>query len=156
MATNEEKAEAVGESKSLLLKQLNSAKNCLTKEYRDLMKGATLDFENKRLVSVCGFYALEWRLRDKPDEPISYENQQTNVGTVRFIELRKKRQFRSWSYADEAELWWQQQGNEVPPRDEWSDSIDINSPWQQMYKQWYAMKFPWCVNTPSFHVMGDL
>ena len=50
-----------------------------------LFSNSTFDFENKRLVSDSGRFALQWRIRLHPDQPESYENQQTNCGTVVFV-----------------------------------------------------------------------
>lgn len=143
----ERKAEAVGENPKSLLRRLNEARSCLASDWKDSFKNARFDKANKRLVSSCGCYALEWRLRTEPDEPVSYENQQTATGTVVLIEIHKPRQnnVRQLSYADEAEKWWADQGKKVPPRDDY-DNVDPNSPWQKMYRAWYKQRFPWIFN----------
>jgi len=40
------------------------------------------NFKRKRLESDCGKYAIYWKLRAKPDEPIGPGNQQTSIGFV--------------------------------------------------------------------------
>lgn len=65
-------------------------KHDLIKEYRLLFgKGASFDFDNKRIVSSDGKLALQWMLRDRPDQPESYRNQQTNQGVVRLVKLKE-------------------------------------------------------------------
>jgi len=78
--TNEEKAIATGQSKAKLRKRLMETKSVLNKEARRLFKNAKFDFENKRLVGEG--YSLQWRVREDPNKPESYYNQQTSVGTV--------------------------------------------------------------------------
>lgn len=46
------------------------------------MKNARYDFADKRLIG-CKFY-LQWLVREFPDRPESYDNQQTSVGCVMF------------------------------------------------------------------------
>ena len=87
MTSNEMEALKVCNNKILLKKRLMSARSVLVRELYGLFNKHTFDFEQKRLVSSCGKYALQWRLRDKPNEPESYENQQTSIGGVFFIEL---------------------------------------------------------------------
>lgn len=90
MITKEEQALAVSNSRTLLRKRINSAKTMLIKEYRLLFgKGASFDFDNKRIVSSDGKLALQWMLRDRPDQPESYRNQQTNQGVVRLVKLKE-------------------------------------------------------------------
>lgn len=138
MQSLEDKAEAVGANSKSLLKQLNSAKSCLAVQWVKTFKNARFDKENRRLISTCGCYALQWQLRNKPDEPESYENQQTSVGTVVLLQIHRPKQHdvRELTNADHAEIWWKEQGKEVPPRDLWGDYIDKNSPWQKMYRAW--------------------
>ena len=87
MMTNEEKAIALGSNRTKLRARLMSAKAVLDRGMALLFSDNTFDFENKRLVSDSGRFALQWRIRLHPDEPESYENQQTNCGTVVFVEL---------------------------------------------------------------------
>jgi len=85
--TNEQKAIEVGKDRKRLLKQLKETKAVLDRAYALLFSKNTYDFENQRLVSDSGRFALQWRVRHKPDQPESYENQQTNVGTVVLVQL---------------------------------------------------------------------
>lgn len=86
--TSEQQAIAVGASRVLLRKELYAVRRCLTREYQAIFRGATFDFHAKRLTSPCRRYALIWRVRNRPDLPVSYENQQTNRGTVGCFNLR--------------------------------------------------------------------
>lgn len=85
--TNYDVAVALSENKTQLKKRLNDAKSCLTSHYNKLMQGSTFDFINKRLVSKCGKYFLQWLVRFRPDKPESYENQQTRRGCVVLFEI---------------------------------------------------------------------
>lgn len=78
--TNEQKALAVGNDRKELRKRLNAAKACLKAVHKKYFKTVIFDFENKRLIGN-GHY-LQWQLRNQPDLPESYDNQQTNCGTV--------------------------------------------------------------------------
>ena len=46
-----------------------------------------LDLPNKRMLSDDGTKALKWKIRHNPDEPQSYNNQQTSVGVVELVEV---------------------------------------------------------------------
>ena len=87
MKTNEEQATALGNSPTKLRARLMSAKSLLDRGMALLFSENTFDFENKRLVSDSGRFSLQWRIRLHPDQPESYDNQQTNCGTVVFVEL---------------------------------------------------------------------
>lgn len=76
---NEDAARAVGDDPKLLEKRLMEAVGIL--KDRAEFKDATFDFDNKRLVGKNGA-VLQWRLRNNPDKPVAYENQQTNRGGV--------------------------------------------------------------------------
>jgi hypothetical protein len=80
--SNEQLAAAVGASKSLLRKRLNDAKSVLKTFLAREFSKPTFDFANKRLLSNDKKLALVWQIRTRPDQPESYENQQTNRGTV--------------------------------------------------------------------------
>ena len=84
VSENEQKALAVAADRKLLRERLSEARYCLVDDLRKRMAGATFDFTNKRLVSVSGRWCLQWKTRYRPDEPESYDNQQTSVGTVCF------------------------------------------------------------------------
>ena len=87
MTTNEEQAIALGNSRTKLRARLTSAKAVLDRGMALLFSENTFDFENKRLVSDSGRFSLQWRIRLHPDQPESTDNQQTNCGTVVFVEL---------------------------------------------------------------------
>ncbi len=70
----------VANSKTKLKKRLMEAKAVLNDEAKKKFKTTTFDFQNKRLIGDG--YSLQWKLRHRPEEPESYENQQTSVGTV--------------------------------------------------------------------------
>lgn len=79
----EKKAIQVGDDKWLLYKRLMEARGVFGDE--ELFKNATFDFPNKRLISQCGKFVLQWKLRDFPTQPEGYRNQQTSRGTVVFL-----------------------------------------------------------------------
>jgi hypothetical protein len=87
MTTNEEKAIALGKNRRRLRARLMSAKAVLDRGMALLFSDNTFDFENKRLVSDSGRFALQWRVRLHPDQPESPDNQQPNCGTVVFVQL---------------------------------------------------------------------
>ena len=87
MTTNGEKAIALGNSRKRLRARLVDAKAMLDRGMALLFSSNTFDFENKRLVSDSGRFSLQWRIRLHPDQPENYENQQTNCGTVVFVQL---------------------------------------------------------------------
>lgn len=83
----EKQAIAIGNNKDKLKERFAQAKSVLDKTTATLFKDATYDFDNKRLVSKDGNYALQWKIRDNPEEPSSYTNQQTNAGVVSLINI---------------------------------------------------------------------
>ena len=82
-----EKAEAIAADRKLLKKRLNEAKSCLTTEFKHIFGATVYDFENKRIISQDGRYALQWKVREFPDKPTGYRNQQTNCGSVFVVKL---------------------------------------------------------------------
>ncbi len=84
MKSNEDKARELSQNKSRLRRRILEAKSCLKDEYRKRFTHGEhrWDLDNHRLISDDGQLALQWKLRNKPDEPESYHNQQTSVGTV--------------------------------------------------------------------------
>jgi hypothetical protein len=87
--TNEQLALALGGDKVALRRRLYEARALLSKwalAYFSPREVCAFDFEKKRLVGLDGYY-LQWQIRRNPDEPDSYENQQTSVGSV---SLRKE------------------------------------------------------------------
>jgi hypothetical protein len=87
MKTNEEQAIALGKNRRKLRARLMGAKTVLDRGMALLFSENRFDLENKRLVSDSGKFSLQWRIRVHPDQPEGYENQQTNCGTVVFVEL---------------------------------------------------------------------
>ena len=80
----EELAKACVSTPAKLRKRLNESRSMMTAECRAIMKDATIDFAGKRYVSKCGRYELAWQTRNRPDQPVSYENQQTSTGGCHF------------------------------------------------------------------------
>jgi hypothetical protein len=88
MTENEQKAIDFSNDKEKLREELFAMRKCLVdKIKKDFGKGK-FDFENKRLLSDKEDMALQWKLRRYPNEEISYENQQTNIGKIEFQDLR--------------------------------------------------------------------
>lgn len=86
--SNEMKALVIGNNHELLKARLLEAKDVLKKSHRDkFTKKSKFDFPNKRLVSDDGTLALQWKLRNHPDKPESYHNQQTSCGKVSLVDL---------------------------------------------------------------------
>ena len=81
MTTNEQIALQRASNRKWLLSRLMSAKSVLKSQYRIQFKSPKFDFDTKRLYGDNGYY-LQWKLRDEPNEPQSYTNQQTSMGTV--------------------------------------------------------------------------
>lgn len=78
--SDEARARLVGDDPEALLWRLKDCVSCLSKGTRTKLAHAKFDFENKRLVGDG--VALQWKLRERPDDPVSYRNQQTNIGIV--------------------------------------------------------------------------
>lgn len=85
LSMNIEQAVTIGASRKLLRKRFMEAKSVMSRGLARLFTGAKLDFENKRFVGKG--YALQWALRNHPDQPESYHNQQTNRGDVSLVRL---------------------------------------------------------------------
>lgn len=81
-ATTEQMAIAIGNSRTKLRARLLRALSILNSVIRAGFRNARFDFEGKRLISDNGKVALQWHVRDLPDQPESYVNQQTTTGTV--------------------------------------------------------------------------
>jgi hypothetical protein len=90
--TNEQKAKVLIKSRDALLRRLLEAKSLLTSEYRKAFKRYSYDYNNRRLVSECGKFRLQWKLRPMSNKPIGPDNQQTSVGIVTFehVNLHEK------------------------------------------------------------------
>lgn len=72
---------AVGESKAALRRRLQEARSVLAPAAGRRFGKGTFDFAGKRLVGENGL-VLQWRIRQHPELPISYDNQQTRCGIV--------------------------------------------------------------------------
>jgi hypothetical protein len=79
--TCEELATELGQSRSELKARLLSARSCLKDCYRQHFTRWRYDFATKRLYGANGYY-LQWQLRESPELPDSYYNQQTSSGIV--------------------------------------------------------------------------
>ncbi|KKN01179.1 hypothetical protein LCGC14_1130200 [marine sediment metagenome] len=79
----EQKAKELGLDKTRLL----DARLTMTLSARKDFGKGMYQFNHRRLVSDDGTWALVWQLRKQPNEPISYENQQTSIGTVTIHKL---------------------------------------------------------------------
>lgn len=64
--------------------RLVEARNMLRKDLKKLFSVINFEPEKMRLVSGCGRYVLEWKIRERPDEPVGPRNQQTSMGCVLF------------------------------------------------------------------------
>lgn len=82
MNSSEKKAIQLSKNKRGLRCRLLAAKSCLKKNYGTLFSSYSFVFKEKRLVSGCGGFVLQWKLRAFPESRISYENQQTSIGVV--------------------------------------------------------------------------
>jgi hypothetical protein len=87
MTDNEKKAIQLSKDRERLRQRLLSAKSCLTGAVQLHYGPWSFNFQAKRLVSKNRKFALQWQVRKYPDMPVSYENQQTNIGTVTFKEV---------------------------------------------------------------------
>jgi hypothetical protein len=65
------------------------ARAVLRSEYRKYFTTPVLDYKKKQLVGTDG-YVLQWLTRERPDQPESYENQQTSVGTVMVFQVENE------------------------------------------------------------------
>lgn len=88
ISSNEFDALRLSLDKARLRKRLNDAKRVLTAEYRAMFKPGIFKHAERALYSDTPFgYRLQWQTRPQPNEPESYENQQTAIGTVHLIKL---------------------------------------------------------------------
>jgi len=78
---SEQLAIELGNDEVRLLKRLLDARKVLAVWARPYFKSFYYDFKNKRFIGKDNL-VLQWRIRKNPELPISYENQQTNRGTV--------------------------------------------------------------------------
>ena len=82
MTCIERKASEIGADKKQLCQRLSQARAVLTGESLKAFGQGQFQFEQKRLVSDDGTWALVWQIREHPDYPVSYGNQQTSIGYV--------------------------------------------------------------------------
>lgn len=85
---NEDLAREVGNNRKRLLQRLNEAKSCLVKPYLKGFGKGVFDFDAKTLTGDNGVVLL-WKLRENPESPESYQNQQTSRGHVQVL-IRKR------------------------------------------------------------------
>ena len=76
--------------KTALRKRLQEARSCLIPELCKLFGKGRFDFARRRLVG--NGLILQWRTRLYPDQPESYENQQTTCGCVICLTAREVEQ----------------------------------------------------------------
>lgn len=89
VSSNEFDALCLSLDKTRLKKRLNEAKSTLKTEFRRMFKPGILKAGERALYSDSPFgYRLQWRTRCNPDQPESYENQQTSVGHVCLEKLK--------------------------------------------------------------------
>jgi ElaB/YqjD/DUF883 family membrane-anchored ribosome-binding protein len=87
MPTLEEQAIAYGSNSKRVEDRLRKAARLLLTDYRKGLdtKQARYDAQTRMLISADDRYALAWQLRNRPDQPIGYLNQQTSVGVVNLL-----------------------------------------------------------------------
>lgn len=85
----EQQAQEFGSDPKRLRNFLMEMKSCLKQPYLKLFCCPIFDRQGKRLVArqlLNGHrLVLQWKIRNEPDHSISYENQQTNRGTVALV-----------------------------------------------------------------------
>lgn len=83
MSELEQSAIALSQSREALKKRLMDARAVLADRFLKffLFDKCNFDFEDKCLWGTDGYY-LQWQVRKNPGEVISYENQQTSLGSV--------------------------------------------------------------------------
>ena len=87
----EMQASVVGSTRKLLKQRLREAYAVLTAGYKKKFTQFRFEFENNRVLSDDGTIALQWRLRAHPDQPPSYNNQQTSRGLVFVVNVDNAR-----------------------------------------------------------------
>lgn len=83
----EAQALAIAADPKRLKQHLLENKGYFLKKYRDRFRKYRFDFASRRLFSADGTLFLEWRLRPQPDQPVSYDNQQTSQGCVLLFQV---------------------------------------------------------------------
>ena len=82
--SNYDKALALASNRTTLRKRLQSARYCLARDLKKAFGSGLLDPIHYRLTGNNGMY-LQWSVREHPNQPESYENQQTSGGFVQLI-----------------------------------------------------------------------
>jgi len=73
----------LGTDRKRLEKRLQAAWSILEMQSRRDFGHGRFDFNGRRLLGDNGM-VLQWQTRNKPDEPITYQNQQTVIGIVSY------------------------------------------------------------------------
>ncbi len=81
-------AQETGSNRKQLKVRLNEAKAALPEHQRNFFRHAKYVFEEQRLYSEDGKWALQWKLRRQPDMPISAKNPQAKRGDVELIKIK--------------------------------------------------------------------
>ena len=84
--TNEQKALKLANDPQQLRLRFRQARSVMLRAVKSHFSQGHIDFENKRFVGTDG-YVMQWQTRPNPDEPESYENQQTSIGIVRVCKM---------------------------------------------------------------------
>ncbi|MGB3203581.1 MAG: hypothetical protein WBB28_01195 [Crinalium sp.] len=80
---NEKEAWAIASDRKLLRQRFKETISIMySQDAKRFRTGWKLDFKAKTLISADGGLTLEWRLREDPNKPESYHNQQTSRGVV--------------------------------------------------------------------------
>ncbi len=87
-------AEELASDPGRLKKRLNDARVVLRRDFKKLFRPGRFVEAEKALYSENGEYKLQWQLREFPEQPESYENQQTSRGTV--LLYRQRGQAKRW------------------------------------------------------------
>lgn len=85
----EDEAKEFGKDKKKVLKRIKEAVDT----YHNLegFKDGVFDAETNRLYTKDKRTYAEWRIRPEPNEPISYNNQQTSDGYVRIVDVEREK-----------------------------------------------------------------
>lgn len=93
VSQSEYEATCLSRDKVRLSKRLREARSVLKDEYSRMFKPGIFKPLERALYSDSPFrFRLQWQTRRYPDQPESYENQQTSCGAVYLVELRQPRQ----------------------------------------------------------------
>ena len=90
VSQNEYEALCLSLDKKRLRKRLMDAKAVLRNPHRAWFNPGIYKHAERALYSDAKFgYKLQWQTRRRPDQPESYDNQQTAIGSVYLIELER-------------------------------------------------------------------